>query len=78
MMCVWSGCAMICVYMICIMSRINLVSSSCDGMYIWSNNHGFSELFFIWISCRHDDILAWEGICVMFFLECIFLVYECE
>ena len=41
--------------------------------YIWSNNHSFSGLFFMWIICRWGDMLAREGIFVMFLWNAYFL-----
>ena len=57
--CVWFGCAIICVFMVCIISGMNLMSSSCDDMYIWSNNHGFSGLFL----CGKfvGMVICWQG-----------------
>ena len=42
------------------------MSFSCDGMYICINSHGWSGLFFMWMICRYGDMLAGEGILVMF------------
>ena len=51
--------------MVCCIIGINLISSSCDGMYMFIISHGTSGWFFISIICRYGDIADGVGILVI-------------
>ena len=64
-MCMWFGWLLVCCVMDCSINGIDLMSSSCEGIYMCINNHGYRGWLCISIICRYGDISVGVDILVM-------------
>ena len=64
-MCIWFGWSMVCCVMFCLISGMDPMSSSCDGIYMCIISQGCKCWLCIFIICRNGDIIAGVGILVI-------------